>query len=167
MPPFAMAQVSQEDFKALKEAVQKLNEKVEKLEQTHLTDEQMHQKDMEQLRQLREKLGETQKNVAAAEQQEAAAAQMQPVPRVPIDEATVNHNFMMLGDAEFQYAKTEGQHGSFLLADFAPVFLYRGGDNILFEAGFDFILGEQRPQQPRLHDHSQFEFRAVGLCDQQ
>ena len=44
---------------------------------------------------------------------------------------------MILGDAEFQYAKASGQHGAFLLADFAPIFLYRGGDNILFEAGFD------------------------------
>ena len=68
----------------------------------------------------------------------------QPLPRQPIDEATVNHNFMMLGDAEFQYAKTAGQHGAFLLADFAPIFLYRGGDNILFEAGFDTTLAEQR-----------------------
>jgi hypothetical protein len=57
-----------------------------------------------------------------------------------LDEATVNHNFMMLGDAEFQFVKTEGQNGAFLLADFAPIFLYRAGDNILFEAGFDAVL---------------------------
>ena len=75
-----------------------------------------------------------------AEQKIAEAAQTQPLPRQPIDEATVNHNFMMLGDAEFQYDKTAGQHGAFLLADFAPIFLYRGGDNILFEAGFDTTL---------------------------
>ena len=46
----------------------------------------------------------------------------------------------MLGDAEFQYVKAAGQHGAFTLADFAPIFLYRGGDNILFEAGFDTTL---------------------------
>jgi hypothetical protein len=63
----------------------------------------------------------------------------------PIDEATVNHNFQMLGDAEFQYAKLAGQHGAFLLADFAPIFLYRGGDNILFEAGFDTTLQNNAP----------------------
>src|SRR5579872_3679466 len=76
LPPQAMAQVSEDDFKALKEAVQKLNEKVEKLEQTHATDEQTHQQDLEQLRQLREKLGETQRTVTEAEQKGVAAAQM-------------------------------------------------------------------------------------------
>jgi hypothetical protein len=32
-----------------------------------------------------------------------------------------------------------------VLADFAPIFLYRGGDNLLFEAGFDFILQNNAP----------------------
>jgi len=39
----------------------------------------------------------------------------------------------------------EGQHPTFLLADFAPIFLYRGGDNVLFEAGFDFVLQNNAP----------------------
>src|SRR5579872_3660801 len=76
LPPRATAEVSDDDFKALKEAVQKLNEKVQKLEQTHVTDEQTHQQDLEQLRQLREKLGETQRTVTEAEQKGVAAAQM-------------------------------------------------------------------------------------------
>jgi hypothetical protein len=67
---------------------------------------------------------------------------------VPLDEATVNHNFSILGDAEFQYAKTSGQHGTFLAADFAPIFLYRGGDKVLFEAGFDFGLQNNAPGSP-------------------
>jgi hypothetical protein len=67
---------------------------------------------------------------------------------VPLDEATVNHNFQILGDAEFQYAKTAGQNGSFLLADFAPIFLYRAGDNILFEAGFDTTIQNNAPNSP-------------------
>lgn len=145
LPPRAAAQVSEEDFKALKQAVQNLGEKVQKLEQTHVTDEQTHQKDMEELQRLKDKLAETQRTAADAEQKSTAAAQIQPLPRVPIDEATVNHNFLVLGDAEFQYAKSAGQHGTFMLADFAPIFLYRGGDNILFEAGFDFILQNNAP----------------------
>ena len=35
LPPRAAAEVSDEDFKALKEAVRQLSEKVQKLEQTH------------------------------------------------------------------------------------------------------------------------------------
>jgi hypothetical protein len=52
------------------------------------------------------------------------------------------HNFTMVGDAEVQYAKTfgHGTHNGFLLADFAPIFLYRANDNVLFEAGFDMML---------------------------
>ena len=36
--------------------------------------------------------------------------------------------------------KVAGQHSAFTLADFAPIFLYRAGDNVLFEAGFDIRL---------------------------
>ncbi len=43
----------------------------------------------------------------------------------------------------FNTSKAAGQHGTFLLADFAPIFLYRGGDNILFEAGFDTTIAKQ------------------------
>jgi hypothetical protein len=75
----------------------------------------------------------------------AAAAPVEPIPRMPLEEATVNHNFSILGDAEFQFAKTSGQHGTFLFADFAPVFLYRGGEKVLFEAGFDFGLQNNAP----------------------
>jgi hypothetical protein len=147
LPLQSAAQVSEEDFKALKQAVQELSNKVQKLEQTHESDEQTHQKDVQELQKLRDKLAETQRIATDAEQKStaAASAQAQPIQRVPIDEATVNHNFLVLGDAEFQYAKSAGQHGAFLAADFAPIFLYRGGDNILFEAGFDFILQNNAP----------------------
>ena len=145
LPTQSLAQVSEADFKALQEAVRLLSDKVQKLEQTHEADTQTHQKDTEQLQQLQKKLAETQQSVATATQKGAAAADMQPIPRVPIDEATVNHNFLILGDAEFQYAKSSGQNAAFFLADFAPIFLYRGGENVLFEAGFDFILQNNAP----------------------
>jgi hypothetical protein len=148
LPPPATAQVSEADFKALQETVQKLSEQVQSLEQTNVIGEQVHQQDMELLRQLQEKLAETQQMATNTEQKIIAAAQTQPPPQEPIDEATVNHNFMMLGDAEFQYAKTAGQNGTFVQADFAPIFLYRAGDNILFEAGFDTTLQDNAPGSP-------------------
>ena len=55
------------------------------------------------------------------------------------------HSFSIIGDAEVQFAKIEHQHGAFTLADFAPIFLFRGGDKILFEAGFDFIIQNNAP----------------------
>jgi hypothetical protein len=139
-PAAARAQVTEDDFKALKEAVKKLTEKVEKLEQVHSTDEQTHQKDQEQIKQLQEKLGETQTTAAEAARKAEVATQAQPLYRVPDDSGSVNKNFMILGDAEIQYAKFPGQHGTFLFADFAPIFLYRAGDRVLFEAGFDVTL---------------------------
>src|SRR5271156_1563301 len=118
LPPRASAEVSDADFNALKETVQKLSEKVQSLQQTNVIEQQTHAGDMQQIQQLQQKLAETQLIAT-----NTAAALAQPLPRQPIDEATVNHNFMMLGDAEFQYDKIAGQHGTFLLADFAPIFL--------------------------------------------
>jgi hypothetical protein len=134
--PQTTAEVSDADFNALKDLVQQMNGKLQSLVQTNLLDQQT-------IQQLQKQLSETQQIAADAEQKSAAAVQTQP--REPIDEATVNHNFMMLGDAEFQYVKTSGQHGGFLLADFAPIFLYRGGDNLLFEAGFDTTIQNNAP----------------------
>jgi hypothetical protein len=147
LPSVSPAEVSDADFNALKEAVQKLSEQVQSLKQTNQLVQQAHEKDQVQIRQLQEQLAETQELATNAVQQSEAAAQAaaQPMPRVPIDEATVNHNFQMLGDAEFQYVNADHQNGAFLLADFAPIFLYRGGDHILFEAGFDTTIANNAP----------------------
>jgi hypothetical protein len=145
LPTAASAEVSDADFNALKAMVQQLSEQVQSLRQTNLLNQQVHEQDVQQLKELQAKLAATQQNIAATAQQAAAQAQTEPAPRVPIDEATVNHNFQILGDAEFQYVNADHQNGSFLLADFAPIFLYRGGDNILFEAGFDTTLANNAP----------------------
>jgi len=141
LTPCASAEVSDADFNALKEMVQKLANQMQSMQQTNLAAEQAHEKDLQEIQQLKEKLAETRQMATNAEQKsiEAAEAQQLP-PRQPLDEATVNHNFMMLGDAEIQFVKASGQNAAFEMADFAPVFLYRAGDNILFEAGFDTTL---------------------------
>ena len=150
--PLSGADVTEADFNALKELVRKqgeqmqqLAEEIRQLQQTHTADQQAHQKDAEQIQRLQQQLAAQQPGTNVASQAVAEAVEMAPMPRVPIDEATVNHNFMILGDAEFQFAHFEGQHPAFLMADFAPIFLYRGGDNVLFEAGFDFVLQNNAP----------------------
>lgn len=142
-PMPAAATVSDADFNALKDLVQQMNKKLQTLEQTNKVDQQT-------IQQLQQQLGDTKKTADDAEQKSIAAAQAQtaPVPHMPIDETTVNHNFQMLGDAEIQYTKIKGQNGTFLMADFAPIFLYRAGDNILFEAGFDTTLQNNAPNSP-------------------
>jgi hypothetical protein len=159
----AAAAVDDQQFNELKNVLTNLVQKVEKQDQridqlekahtqdaqTHVQDQKTHEQDQQKIQELEQKLGQTQRSVADVQQQTAAAvAAAEPPPRAPIDEATVNHNFLILGDAEFQYAKAAGQHGAFVLADFAPIFLYRGGENLLFEAGFDFILQNNAPNSP-------------------
>lgn len=157
MPGFPVRgqDVSDAQFNALKELVrkqgeqmQKLEDQMQKLEQSRAADEQTHQKDLEQIRELQKRLGTNQQSAGNGQKEVIATVETQPIPRAIIDEATVNHNFIIVGDAEFQYAKASGQNGAFLLADFAPIFLYRGGDNILFEAGFDFGLQNNAPASP-------------------
>jgi hypothetical protein len=124
----------------LKALVQQMNGQLQSLQQTNQADQQT-------IQQLQQKLSATQRTATDAEQKSVAAvqAQVQPPEQAPIDEATVNHNFVMLGDAEFQYVNTDKQNGGFALADFAPIFLYRAGDNILFEAGFDTTIQNNAP----------------------
>jgi hypothetical protein len=117
--------------------VRQLADKVQKLEATHTQDQQTHTQDQQQLEQLRKQLADTQATAAAA-QQKAEALGAAPPPPVPGPQAS--HNFTMVGDAEVQYGQTQGQNGSFMLADFAPIFLFRARDNVLFEAGFDVTL---------------------------
>src|ERR1035437_2479995 len=159
LPVRTAAAIEDQQFKELQGLVTKLDQKIEKqdqridqLEKVHAQDAQaqaqdqkIHEQDQQKIQTLEQKLGETQRTVSDVQQKAAMAGPVEPLPRVPLDEATVNHNFSILGDAEVQYAKTSGQHGTFLFADFAPIFLYRGGDKVLFEVGFDFALQNNAP----------------------
>lgn len=131
LPQRAAAVVSDADFNALKNLVQQMGDKLQSLEQTNQLDQQT-------INQLQQRLGETQ-TLATNAVQTAAAAQVQATrPVVAGNSAT--HHVMMMGDAEIQFGQVKGQRSGFTLADFAPIFLYRANDNVLFEAGFDVTL---------------------------
>lgn len=147
LPRQAWAAVSDEDFNALKGMVQKLGDKVQKLEQVHEQDQQVHQQDQQKIQQLQQQVGETQQIATNAVQKAEAAAQVQPVHALPSG-ASATHNFQLAGDAETVFGRIQGQHSAFAQADFAPIFLYRANDNILFEAGFDFLLSNNAPTAP-------------------
>ncbi len=137
LTPRAAATISDEDFNALKSAVTNQDQRIGQLEKLHEQDQQSHMQDQQTIQQLEQRLGETQTLATNAEQKaDAAAAKIQPVS--PVMNAL--HNFTMVGDAEVQFGQAKGQSGAFSLADFAPIFLYRANDNILFEAGFDVTL---------------------------
>jgi hypothetical protein len=138
------AAVTDEEFNTWKTMVQQLVEKVQKLEGVHDQDQKTHEQDQQQIQRLKEQVGETQKTATDAQQKAEAAAQAQ-TPRPMPGEGNATHNFTMVGDAEVQFGKVDGQHSGFALADFAPIFLFRARDNVLFEAGFDITLQNNAP----------------------
>lgn len=144
VPRTAPAAVSDDEFNALKNMVQQLNEKFKALDQQHQQDQQQHQQDQEKIQQLQKQLTETQQVATNAAQKAEAAAQVQPVHPVPPG-PSATHQFQVVGDAETIFGRIQGQHSGFVFADFAPIFLFRANDNILFEAGFDFTLANNAP----------------------
>src|ERR1035437_2219111 len=132
--------ITDEEFNALKNAVQQLGDKVQKLEQVHERDQQTHEQDKQKIQQLQQQLDQTGQVATNAVQKAEAAAQIQPVAPIPPGPAA-RHNFQLAGDAEVLFGRVQGQKSAFALADFAPIFLFRANDNVLFEGGFDFTLG--------------------------
>ena len=144
LPRPVFAQVSTDDFNALKDAVQKMGQQVQELMKLHEQDQKVHEQDQKKIQGLQQQLGETKTAVNNAQQKAEEVAKVQsayPVANGP----SALHNFTMVGDAEVQFGKTAGQHSAFALADFAPIFLFRASDNVLFEAGFDFMLQNNAP----------------------
>ncbi|HYA78928.1 MAG TPA: hypothetical protein VED19_00290, partial [Candidatus Nitrosopolaris sp.] len=133
LPPRASAVVSDEDFNALKQLVTEEGQKIDQLEETNALNRQ-------EIQQLKQQLGQTQTLATNAAQKVETLSQIQPTYPLPNPTAGATHNFMIVGDAEVQFGKTAAQHSGFALADFAPIFLFRANDNVLFEAGFDTTL---------------------------
>ena len=108
-----------------------MNQKLQQLEGTH-------QQDQSQIVDLKRQLGETQ--AVATNAQAAAESATSKAEAAILPPRNPTHDFMVLGDAEVQFGKSQGQHNTFVLADFAPIFLFRANDNVLFEGGFDVTL---------------------------
>lgn len=139
--------VTDEEFNALRDLVIKQGQRIDQLEKTHDVDAKKHDEDQQQIQQLKDQLRETQTIATNAAERAEAAAQVQPV-SAAANAPPATHNFMLVGDAEIQFGKVDGSHAGFELADFAPIFLYRKGDNLLFEAGFDMRLQNNATNGP-------------------
>jgi hypothetical protein len=147
-PRPAAAEVSEEAFKALQEAVQNLT-------QERAEDRKKRAEDQQKIQQLEERLTEALKAPKAQPAAGAVSGEQFDSLKSAVDRLSQQaaassgpfalQNFMLVGDGEIKWAKTGGQHGAFALADFAPVFLYRASDKVLFEAGFDVML-QNNPQ---------------------
>jgi type II secretory pathway pseudopilin PulG len=142
--------VTDEQFQQMQLQMQQQSQEIQDLQKARQEDKQEIQKLKDQLGVTQKTTDDTQKKVEETqkkvEETQQAAAQVQPVHPVPVEGILATHNFSLVGDAEVQFGKTEGQHSTFMLADFAPIFLYRAGDNVLFEAGFDIGYQSNHPQ---------------------
>jgi len=123
--------VTDEQFLALQKEVQVL--------------EQEHQQDQAEIQNLKAQQGQVEQKTEeikkTADQAVEKASMVQPSANVKVP--AENHSFVLAGDAEVQYTQTGGAnkaHSSYRMADFAPVFLYRANDKVLFEAGFDTTI---------------------------
>jgi len=151
--PRSAEAITDEEFRALQQQLQQQQQQIQQLQDQRKQDQQEIQELKRKVDDTEQKVNETQKSTAetqkTAEEAHKAAteavAQVQPVHPVPSGALSATHNFAMVGDAEVQFVRTEGQHSAFVLADFAPIFLYRAGDNVLFEAGFDINLQNNAP----------------------
>ena len=127
----AAAAISDQEFNALKDLVTKQGQRIDQLEKAHNQDQlnldqdrKVHEQDQQEIQQLKQRLEETQKTASDAQQKATAVSQVQPIHAIP-EASSATHNFMVVGDAEIQFGKTEGSHSAFELADFAPIFLFR------------------------------------------
>jgi len=120
--------VTDEEFQALQKKVEDQNLLLKQLLK-------QNQEDQDEIQQLKQQQGQTQQKVETASKLQPVA----PALNVPQE----NHNFVLAGDAEVQYTAQGGGNkarGSYALADFAPIFLFRANDKVLFEAGFDTTI---------------------------
>ena len=144
LPFRTIAEVSDADFANLKAMVEQLNTEVQTLKATHEEDQAtIHKLETEGPQDGRDGR-HREAGSPAATTAATAAAQATPA---PAQGSTATHDFMVVGDAEVQYGQTlhPSQHAAFTLADFAPIFLFRTADNVLFEAGFDVTLANNAP----------------------
>ena len=125
--PQVVSAVTDEDFKTLADLVAKQGKMLEALQQTH-------EQDVQKIQTLQTQLGQTQQTTTSL----AARVENNNQPSYNAKAAT--HDFFVTGDAEVQFGQSAGQHATFAMADFAPIFLFRANENVLFEAGFDVTL---------------------------
>lgn len=163
------AGVTDEEFKALKDLVIQQGRRLDQLEQAHERDQKtieqnqkVHEQDQQELQKLKQQILDTPKTASEAQREAEVASRVQAVhPLPPVASAT--HNFTVVGDAEVQFGKVDGSHSAFALADFAPIFLWRARDNILFEAGWDITLQNTSTPTSPTRSHDSGSSTSVGL----
>lgn len=139
VPP-AQAQ-SSDDFKAMKELLEKQGAAIQELLKGRTEDQQKIQRLEQLVGETQKKADQSQQTATTAQQKAEAtekttadvAAKVQTLQSTPSEESSVQRNFLITGMADLIYQKVEGQNGSFAQAHVAPILLFRANDKTLFE----------------------------------
>src|SRR5690349_16484704 len=93
LPRQSAAQVSADDFNALKDTVQKLSQQVQEMMKLHEQDRKTHEEDQTKIQSLQQQLGETKTVVTNVQQKAEEVAKVQS--SYPVVSASPNalHNF--------------------------------------------------------------------------
>jgi hypothetical protein len=89
-------------------------------------------------------------------QESAVVAKIQSQPpeqefKSSMDRFLGSHRFTLVGDFAVDYKWNDRDHkNSFSLENFAPIFLYQAGDNLLFEAEVEFKLAAHEDEIPEV-----------------
>lgn len=129
LPWPASAQVSTNDFEALKKIVEQMGDRLQKLEQTHEQDQKTHEQDQQVIQQLQKQLGETKTAVTNAQLTADNVAKAQaalPPPACPRGRCTTSPSSAM---PRFNLAKLRDSTTHFnwpilrLFSSFAPAMM--------------------------------------------
>lgn len=139
--PRRAAAVTDEEFKALQDQMQKQGQQIQDLQQGRAQDQK-------EIQRLKQQVGETQQTATDAqkkadESQKVAtetAAKVQPVGPVVSEEAAAQRNFLITGGMDLLYQKHESEDGSFFLAHFNPILLFRATDKVLAEGSLEMSV---------------------------
>jgi len=139
--PRRAAAVTDEEFKALQDQMQKQGQQIQDLQKGR-------EQDQQEIQRLKQQVGETQKTATEAEKkadesQKVAtetAAKVQPVGPVVSEEAAAQRNFLITGGMDVLYQKHESEDGSFFLNHFNPILLFRATDKVLAEGSLEMSV---------------------------
>lgn len=148
--PGATAQTNT-DLKGMQEMLQTQGQQIQQLLKGRAEDQQKIQRLEHMVGENSQKADRSEQAATNAQQkaeqtQKAAAdvaAQVQAMQsNPPSEEASANRNLLVTGFADTLYRKEAGGNGSFALAHFNPILLYRASDNVLFEGEMEMEVAE-------------------------
>jgi hypothetical protein len=165
-PPRATAQTN-DTLKAMQDQLRSLGQQIQELLKGRAEDQ-------EKIRRLEKLVGETKEKVEQSEQaatnaQQKAeetqrttaevAAKVQAIQSQPSEQASATRNVLLTGFADVLYRKENGENGSFYLAHFNPILLYRANDNVLAEGEMEMEVNDDGSTELNL-EYAQIDYIA-------